>query len=93
MNTIIVTFEGPCKKKYAYNTESKVAVGDILVSPDYSNSKMAVINVLDESYKYVSPDTGELSNKMTSLNQNLIKTLKVVADKADQTILCIRLTK
>lgn len=78
-------FEGTCKKKYAYNTESKIAVGDILVSPDYSNSKMAVIDVLDKSYKYVNPDTGELSNEMTSLNQNLIKTLKVVADKADQT--------
>lgn len=93
MNTIIVTFEGTCKKKYAYNTDSKVATGDVLVSPDYSNSKMTVIDVLDESYKYVNPDTGELSNKMTSLNQNLIKTLKVAADKADQTIFCIRLTK
>ncbi len=93
MNTIIVMFEGTCKKKYAYNTESKVAVGDVLVSPEYSNSKMTVIDVLDESYKYVNPDTGELSNKMTSMNQNLIRTLKVVADKADQTVLCIRLTK
>lgn len=93
MNTIIVMFDGTCKKKYAYNTESKVAVGDILISPDYSNSKMTVIDVLDESYKYVNPDTGELSNKMTSLTQNLIRTLKVVADKADSTIFCIRLTK
>lgn len=93
MNTIIVVFEGTCKKKYAYNTESKVAVGDILVSPDYSNSKMTVVDVLDKSYKYLNPDTGELSNEMTSLNQNFIKTLKVVADKADRTILCIRLTK
>lgn len=93
MNTIIVMFEGTCKKKYAYNTDSKVAIGDILVSPYYSNSKMTVIDVLDESYKYVNPDTGELSNKMTSLNQNLIKTLKVAADKVDQTILCIRLIK
>jgi hypothetical protein len=93
MNTIIVMFEGTCKKKYAYNTDSKVAIGDVLVSPGYSNSKMTVIDVLDESYKYVNPDTGELSNKMTSLNQNLIKTLKVAADKVDQTILCIRLTK
>ena len=92
MNTIIVMFEGTCKKKYAYNTDSKVAAGDILVSPEYDN-KMTVIDVLEDRYKYVNPDTGELSNKMTSLNQNLIKTLKVVADKADQTILCIRLTK
>lgn len=93
MNTIIVVFEGTCKKKYAYNTESKVVVGDILVSPDYSNSKMTVVDVLDESYKYVNPDTGELSNKRTSLNQNFVKTLKVVTDKTDQTIICIRLTK
>ena len=93
MNTIIVMFDGTCKKKYAYNTDSKVATGDVLVSPDYNNSKMTVVDVLDESYKYVNPDTGELSNKMTSLNQNLIKTLKVAADKVDQTILCIRLTK
>ena len=54
---------------------------------------MTVIDVLDESYKYVNPDTGELSNKMTSLNQNLIRTLKVVADKTDSTVICIRLTK
>lgn len=92
MNTIIVMFEGTCKKKYAYNTESKVATGDVLTSLEYDN-KMTVIDVLDESYKYVNPDTGELSNKMTSLNQNLIKTLKVVADKVDPTILCIRLNK
>lgn len=92
MNTIIVMFEGTCAKKYAYNTESKVATGDVLISPNYSN-KMTVVDVLDENYKYVNPDTGELSNKMTSLRQNLIKTLKVAADKTDSTILCIRLTK
>lgn len=92
MKTIIVMFEGTCKKKYAYNTESEVATGDVLVSPDYDN-KMTVIDVLEDSYKYVNPDTGELSNKMTSLNQNLIRTLKVAADKTDQTIICIRLTK
>ena len=92
MNTIIVVFEGSCKKKYAYNTDSKVATGDVLVSPEYDN-KMIVIDVLDESYKYVNPGTGELSNKMTSLNQNLIRTLKVAADKVDQTVICIRLTK
>lgn len=93
MNTIVVTFEGTCKKKYAYNTDSKVAIGDVLVSPDYSNSKMTVIDVLDIVYKYVNPDTGELSNKMTSLNQNIIKNLKVAADKTDSTVICIRLTK
>lgn len=92
MNTIIVTFEGTYKKKYAYNTDSKVVAGDVLTSPEYT-SKMTVIDVLDESYKYVNPDTGELSSKMTSLNQNLIRTLKVVADKADSTVICIRLTK
>lgn len=92
MKTIIVMFEGTCKKKYAYNTNSEVATGDVLVSPEYNN-KMTVIDVLDESYKYVNPDTGELSNKMTSLNQNLIRTLKVAADKVDQTVVCIRLTK
>ena len=93
MNTIIVMFDGTCKKKYAYNTESKVAIGDVLVSPEYCNSKMTVIDVLENVYKYVNPDTGELSNKMTSLSQNLIRTLKVAADKVDQTVICIRLTK
>lgn len=86
-------FEGTCTKKYAYNTESEVTTGDVLISPDYNNNKMTVVDVLDGSYKYVNPDTGELSNKMTSLKQNLIKTLKVAADKTDSTILCIRLTK
>ena len=92
MNTIIVTFEGTCEKKYAYNTDSKVAVGDVLVFP-MSISKATVIDVLENVYKYVNPDTGELSNKMTSLNQNLIRTLKVAADKVDQTVICVRLTK
>ena len=68
MKTIIVMFDGNCKKKYAYNTDSEVATGDVLVSPEYDN-------------------------KMTSLNQNLIRTLKVAADKVDQTVICIRLTK
>lgn len=92
MKTIIIMFDGNCKKKYAYNTDSEVATGDVLVSPEYDN-KMTVIDVLEDCYKYVNPDTGELSNKMTSLNQNLIRTLKVAADKVDQTVICIRLTK
>lgn len=92
MKTIIVMFDGNCKKKYAYNADSEVATGDVLVSPEYDN-KMTVIDVLEDCYKYVNPDTGELSNKMTSLNQNLIRTLKVAADKVDQTVICIRLTK
>lgn len=74
MNTIIVTFMGS-DTKLAYNTDSKVAVGDVFVFP-MSMSKATVIDVLDESYKYVNPDTGELSNKMTSLNQNLIRLTK-----------------
>ena len=92
MNTIIVTFNGIDEKKYAYNTDSKVAIGDILIFP-MSMSRATVIDVLDESYKYVNSDTGELSNKMTSLNQSLIKNLKVAADKTDSTVICIRLTK
>lgn len=92
MNTIIVTFEGTYEKKYAYNTDSKVAIGDVFTFP-MSMSRAIVTDVLDESYKYVNPDTGELSNKMTSLNQNLIRTLKVAADKTDSTVICIRLTK
>lgn len=92
MNTIIVMFDGTCNKKYAYNTDSKVATGDVLISPDYNN-KMTVVDVLEENYKYINLDTGELSNKMTSLKQNIIETLKVVADKVDQTVICIRLNK
>lgn len=92
MNTIIVTLE-TIGKKWAYNTDSKVAIGDVLVSPEYSNSEMTVIDVLDESYKYIDQSTGELSNKMTSLNQNIIRNLKVAADSTGSTVICIRLTK
>ncbi len=66
-----------CLKRYAFNTESEVSVGDIIESKDYE-SRMVVVKVLTREYKYYDRITGVLSNKLTSTGMYDIKDIKIV---------------
>ena len=66
-----------CKyKKYAFNTDSEIKVGDLIKSPDY-DTPMQVILILDKSYKYYNSVSGDLSDEINSTKQWLIKDLVI----------------
>jgi len=65
-------------KKYVFNTQSKVKVGDKLISPSYS-TPMVVTDILeDDLFTYYCKSTGELSYVLTSTEFRTIKTLKIM---------------
>lgn len=82
MKTIFVVFTSRYKentgyiKRYCFNTESEVSVGDMLDAPLY-NTNMQVVKILDKSYKYFNRQTGELSDEITTTNDYEIRTLQV----------------
>jgi hypothetical protein len=90
LRTIFVVYTDSCTvdtkcttlKKYAFNTSSKVKVGDRLNSNAYS-TKMVVTDVLDEVFTYYNKDTGKLSNRLDSTSFRTIKVLKVASGSAD----------
>lgn len=63
-------------KKYSFNTNEDIKVGDMLKSSSYS-TELQVVKVLDRSYKYYNSVTGELSDEFTSSAQWEVKTLVV----------------
>ena len=81
MKTIFVIFSSvnsvmENSKKYCFNTESEVNIGDIISSTEYT-SKMIVTNILDKKFSYYNEITGELSNILMSTRQGEIKTLEI----------------
>lgn len=52
-------------QKYVFRTEEDLKVGDIIESKDYT-SKMQVVDVIDNDYKYYNATTGELRNDINS---------------------------
>lgn len=67
-------------KKYAFNTDSDLEVGEMISSQEYT-TPMMVVKVLDESYKYFNYATGELTNKFNSTSQWEIRTLIIREDE------------
>jgi len=95
MKTIFVVYGNDtrayndCKtKRYAFNTESDVKVGDKLNSREYS-SDMVVKEVLNTSFKYYNNLTGDLSNELTSTAFRDIKTMEIV-DRDENVIYAIK---
>jgi len=90
MKTILVVYtdvknrEAYRKKRYAFNTNSDVIVGDFIDSNDY-DTNMLVVRVLDNTYKYYNGSTGELSDNFNSTQQWEIRQL-VVADEVNDNI-------
>ena len=74
-------------KKYAFNTDSDVEVGDMLETNAY-NTNLIVVRVLEEAFKYYDA-SGKLSNNFNSTRMDEIKTLKVV-EGVDNTIIATK---
>lgn len=66
-------------KKYSFNTESNLEVGDLLDSPDYS-TRMQVVMVLNKKFKYYNSQTGKMSNTFDSTSQWEIRPLIIRED-------------
>lgn len=69
-------------KKYSFNTESEVSVGDLIESTEYKD-KMQVVKVLDKSFTYYNSANGNLSNEFTSSSQWEIRTLELRESKSE----------
>ena len=69
-------------KKYSFNTEADVKVGDMLSSSAYSTN-LQVVRVTESAFKYHNPATGEMSNSFNSSNQSEIKNLIIREDDED----------
>lgn len=88
MKTIIVVYlnsyssEERYAKRYVFNTDDDVKVGDILNSPKYDNN-MKVVKVLAKVKKYFNKETGRLSNLYFSTMQFTIRELKIGEENKD----------
>jgi hypothetical protein len=69
-------------KKYSFNTESNLNVGDLLDSPTY-DTKMQVVKILTKSHKYFNSATGKLSNAYSSTSQWEVRTMVIRESEED----------
>lgn len=65
--------------KYAFRSNEDLKVGDIIESKAYS-TKMQVVDVINEDYKYYNSCTGELRNTINSTKCYPIKEIVVRED-------------
>jgi len=72
-------------KRYSFNCNAEVEVGDILESSEY-DTPMVVVKVLDTKYKYFNRTTGELSNDFNSTSQWEIRDLVILDKKETATV-------
>ena len=85
-NALIAASQVGTKKRYSFNTEEgSVKEGDLIETPAY-DSKLQVVKVLDQEYKYYNAATGDLSNEFTSSAQWEIKNLKIRDEEETNTI-------
>jgi len=71
-------------KKYSFNTSAELKEGDMFSSPSYA-TKMQVVKILQNSYKYYNASTGELSDTFNSTSQWEIRTL-VIREEEEEVI-------
>ena len=84
MKTILVVYthsklnkkEANRKKKYAFNHEGDLKLGDLFTSGDY-DSPMQVVKILDKAHTYFNRSTGEMSDTFNSTDQWDIRTLVI----------------
>lgn len=72
-------------KRYTFNVEGEVKVGDLLKSASYE-SPMRVVEILDTSFLYFNRVTGELSDTLKNSNSFKIRDLKIVTDNYETII-------
>ena len=91
MKTIIVVYSDKLKltkgeigkmKKYAFNTDNDVEVGDVLDSQAYG-TRLVVVKVLSKAHKYYNASTGDLNNTYKSTAQWEIKKLVIRQDEEE----------
>ena len=91
-HTVLSESEWRSLKQYAFNTEAKVKVGDLL-SLDAYNTPVQVIAILDKRYNFVNTATGVLTLKRDNSTRcyplRLIKVTK--PEKQDGVILATRI--
>lgn len=75
MKTVLFIITGNNGKKYAYNTEADVKVGDT-VKIEKGNS-LIVTDVLSKHYLYVNTTNGNLGVELTSTSDVKINTLVI----------------
>lgn len=84
MKTILVIYTNTkvdisnYKKRYAFNTNDNISIGDMLKSPQYATN-MQVVKVLDRAFKYFNRATGDLSDEYISTNQFETRELKIAS--------------
>ena len=61
-------------KKYSFNTDSEVSVGDLIETNEY-DTNLLVVKVMEKSFKYYNRSTGEMSDEYVSTSQWEIRTL------------------
>jgi len=71
-------------KKYAFNTDAPLKVGDMIKSNSYNNA-MQVVRLLDKCFKFYNGTTGKLSNEFDSTNQWEIREL-IIREENDDVI-------
>ena len=67
-------------KRYYFNIDSDVKVGDLIKTFEYSTN-IQVVKILNEAYRYYNGSTEELSNTFTSSLQWQIKTIQIYENK------------
>lgn len=99
MKTIFVIYTNEKKadsaydKRYAFNTDSKVEVGDMIKS-DHYKTNVQVVKVLDQAFKYFDRNSGALSNELTSTNQYEIREISIIDKlKANDVIVFERISE
>lgn len=81
----LTTVEMMRLKRYSFNCETEVKVGDILKSDEY-DTDMVVVKVLDKNYKYFNGSNGELSDNFNSTSQWEIRDLIIQDEKESNTV-------
>lgn len=80
--------ETPMGRRYSFNTNLDVEVGDLIESPDYKGKLLQVVNIEKGLYHHFSYKTGELSNDGLQCGFGDIKTLspesKVVMEPVEK---------
>lgn len=71
-------------KKYSFNTNSNVKVGDMINTKEYTTN-LQVVKILPKAFKYFNSATGLLSNEYNSTTQWEIRNLEIKT-KAEEII-------
>jgi hypothetical protein len=76
-------------KKYSYNTESDIKVGDMIKSQNYTKP-VQIVEILEDTFEWYNPKTGSMSNERESEDFFNIRQLEL-CEEEDLTIYGIKI--